>query len=211
MIRLYPSRIPYIVRRLFPKLIYRYPANGNRVYLTFDDGPTPEITPWVLDLLKQEHIKATFFCVGSQIEKHPDIFKQIIDAGHQIGNHSFQHENGWKTASVEYLESVKKTGKLITQYNISSKLFRPPYGRITPKQIKFLKQANYRIIMWSILSGDFSSKLNPALALNYLKNNTHAGAIIVFHDSLKAYKNLKIILPAYIKQLKKQGYTFAKL
>jgi len=211
MMRLYPSKMPFFVRWLLPKLIYRYPADDNRVYLTFDDGPTPEVTPWILDLLKQEQIKATFFCLGSQIEKHPDIFKQIIDTGHQIGNHSFQHESGWKTTTGKYIESVKKTEKLITQYNITTKLFRPPYGRITPKQIKFLKQANYRIIMWSMLSGDFSSKLNPALALNYLKNNTQGGDIIVFHDSLKAYKNLKIILPAYIKQLKKQGYTFDKL
>ncbi len=208
MIRLYPSKIPFFVRWLFPKLIYHCSADDKRVFLTFDDGPTPKITPWVLDILKQEQVKATFFCVGSQIEKHPDIFKQILEAGHQIGNHSYTHENGWQTPSKNYKKSADKTEKLIARYGLSTKLFRPPYGRITPKKIKLLKQANYKIIMWSILSGDFSAKLNPAQALAYLTKYTRSGDIIVFHDSRKASKNLKIILPEYIKQLKKYGYFF---
>ena len=208
MNRLYPSKIPFFVRWVFPKPVYRYPADGNRVYLTFDDGPTPQITPWTLDLLKQEQIKATFFCVGSQITKHSDIFKQIIDAGHQIGNHTFEHENGWTTATKKYIESIVTTEKIIESFNVSAKLFRPPYGRITPKQMKLIEQANYRIVMWSVLSGDFSTKLDTEQALAYLTENTHAGDIIVFHDSQKAYNNLKMILPEYIKQLKKQGYTF---
>ena len=208
MIRLYPSKIPFFVSWLFPKLIYHYPADGKRIHLTFDDGPTPEITPWVLDILEHEQVKATFFCVGSQIEKHPDIFKKILEAGHQVGNHSYAHENGWQTPSKNYKKSADKTEKLIAQYGVPSKLFRPPYGRITPKQMKLIEQANYRIVMWSVLSGDFSTKLDAKQALAYLTENTHAGDIIVFHDSQKAYNNLKMILPEYIKQLKKQGYTF---
>ncbi len=211
MIRLYPTKIPFFARWLFPKPVYRYATDDKRIYLTFDDGPTPQITPWVLDLLKQEQIKATFFCVGSQITKHPDIFKQIIDAGHQIGNHTFGHKNGWTTSTKNYVESIVKTEKVIESFNVSSKLFRPPYGRLLPAQIKQLDRLNYKIIMWSVLSGDFSAKLDPEQALTYLTKNTSAGDIIVFHDNRKAYKNLKIILPAYIKQLKKQGYSLDML
>ena len=211
MTRLYPSKMPFFVKWFFPTLIYRYPADEKQIYLTFDDGPHPEVTPWVLELLKQEQIKATFFCVGSQIEKYPEIFKQIVVAGHQIGNHSSRHENGWQTKANLYKDSTDKTEQLIAQHGISSKLFRPPYGRITPKQIKLLKQAGYKIVMWSLLSGDFYSKLDPVQALAFLNKNTRPGDIIVFHDSVKAFENLKAILPEYIVDLKNRGFIFQSL
>ncbi len=211
MSHLYPSKIPFWVKWIFPRLIYNYPDDNKTVYLSFDDGPTPEVTPWVLDVLKREQVKAVFFCVGHQIEKHPDIFKQIIAAGHRIGNHTYQHENGWQTSTVKYVESLKQTEQIINQYTTSSKYFRPPYGRITPKQIKLLQQADYKIIMWSLLSGDFSSKLDPVQAPAYLKKHTRAGDIVVFHDSRKAFDNLKLILPDYLSYLKKQGFRFSVL
>ncbi len=211
MIRLYPSTMPFWVKWFFPKLTYRYPVEENRVYLTFDDGPEPDVTPWVLDVLKREQVKATFFCVGNRIEKYPDILKQIIAEGHQIGNHSYKHENGWRTPVVFYKNSIDKTEKLITRHITSSKFFRPPYGRITPKQIKLLKRANYKIIMWSVLSGDFYANLNPVQTLSYLKKHTRPGDIIVFHDSRKAFNNLKPILPAFIHHLKKEGLKLDKL
>ncbi len=211
MIRLYPSVMPFWVKWFFPKPVYRYPDEENRIYLTFDDGPDPEVTPWVLDILKQEEVKATFFCVGNQIEKYPDIFKQIIAEGHRTGNHSYKHENGWRTPATVYKNSIDQTEKLIAQHTTSSKLFRPPYGRITHKQIKLLKRANYKIIMWSVLSGDFSNNLDPDQALIYLKKHTRPGDIIVFHDSRKAFKNLKLILPGFIRHLKKEGYRLDTL
>lgn len=209
MIPLYPAKMPFFIKWFFPKLIYRHQNNEKRIYLTFDDGPNPEVTPWVLNLLKQEQIKATFFCVGNQIEKYPKILKQVVAEGHQIGNHSYRHENGWHTPVEVYKESIENTKRLIAKNtSVSSQLFRPPYGRITPKQIKILKQSGYKIIMWSLLSGDFSSKLKQSQALYYLKKLTHPGEIIVFHDSRKAFKNLKKILPGYIKYLKEKGYIF---
>lgn len=205
---LYPSKMPFFVKWFFPTLIYRYPVDEKQIYLTFDDGPQPEVTPWILELLRQEQINATFFCVGSQIEKYPDIFRQIIIDGHQIGIHTYHHENGWQTPVKVYKNSVEKTERIIAQYGTLSKLFRPPYGRITFKQIRFLKQFDYKIIMWSLLSGDFHAKLNPIQALAYLKRQTKPGDIIVFHDSKKAFDNLKVILPEYIADLKKQKFMF---
>lgn len=211
MIGLFPSKIPFFMPWVFPGLMYRRATNQKQIYLTFDDGPTPEITPWVLDVLEREQVKATFFCVGSQIEKYPDIFKQILEAEHQIGNHSYVHEKGWQIPAHLYKESIDKTEQLIVKHTYSSKLFRPPYGRVTPKQIKLLKQARYEIVMWSLLTGDFSVKLNPEQALAYLIQKSHPGDIVVFHDSRKAFNNLKIILPEYIRQLKKRQFKFATL
>lgn len=208
MIRLYPSTMPFWVKWFFPKLTYRYPVDKKQIFITFDDGPEPDVTPWVLDVLKREQVKATFFCVGNQIEKHPDIFKRIITDGHRIGNHTFRHENGWRTPAEAYKKSIDHTEKLIAQYTTPSKLFRPPYGRITPAQVKLLKRAGYKIIMWSVLTGDFSNNLDTGKALTYLKKHIRPGDITVFHDSRKAFENLKTILPDYIRYLKKERYKF---
>lgn len=182
-----------------------------KIYLTFDDGPTPQVTEWTLDILKKENIKATFFCIGKNIENHPDIFQKVINDGHAIGNHTFNHHNGWKTKTKEYLENVEKCESTI-QNNGSkkqkTKLFRPPYGKITAKQSAKLRKAGYRIIMWDILTADFDTMISPEKCLKNAIQKVESGSIIVFHDSLKAKTNLEYVLPKAIKFLKEKGFVF---
>lgn len=196
---------PQIIKALYSQLIWEIPNNSNKIYLTFDDGPTPEITDWTLDILKKHQIKATFFCLGQNVEKHPEIFQRIIDEGHAIGNHSYSHLSGWKSKDEDYFKDVDKASS-----KIDSKLFRPPYGRITKSQAKYLKQ-DYNIIMWSVLSGDYDSKTSPEKCLDNVIKNTTGGSIIVFHDSEKASTNLKYALPKAIELLSEKGFVFEKM
>lgn len=196
---------PQIIKALYSQLIWEIPNNSNKIYLTFDDGPTPEITDWTLDILKKHQIKATFFCLGQNVEKHPEIFQRIIDEGHAIGNHSYSHLSGWKSKDEDYFKDVDKASS-----KIDSKLFRPPYGRITKSQAKYLKQ-DYNIIMWSVISGDFDSKTSPEKCLDNVIKNTTGGSIIVFHDSEKASTNLKYALPKAIELLSEKGFVFDKM
>lgn len=177
------------------------PEKGKVVYLTFDDGPHPEITPWVIDLLKQYEMKASFFVVGDNARKYPDTLQLIKESGHSIGNHTMHHIKGWKSTTSDYIEDINLCDKYFT-----TNLFRPPYGQIKLNQIKLLKK-NYQIVMWSILSCDFEQKLNQQKALRGLKESTKNGSIIVFHDSVKAEVNLRYLLPLYLKFLKDNGYT----
>ncbi len=194
---------------LFPKYVWKIPNSGNKIYLTFDDGPIPEVTEWVLDILKNENIKATFFCIGDNIQKHPEVFKRILNEGHAIGNHTFNHLNGWKTNSSNYIENFKKCELEIQKTNTQNiKLFRPPYGKISPFQAKEILNKNYKIIMWDVLSYDFDTKISPQKCLNNVIENTESGSIIVFHDSLKAKQNLRYALPKAIQQLKEKGFEF---
>lgn len=196
------QKIPIWLKWLFPQLVWDKSDNTNlkTVYLTFDDGPTPEITNWVLDELKKHKYKATFFCVGENALKFPEIISLIKSEQHSIGNHTMNHIKGWNHSTTNYLENIEKCHKII-----QSNLFRPPYGRITKKQINALKP-NYNIIMWSLLSCDFIQNLDTKKALNGLIKNTKNGSIIVFHDSVKCNNNLKIILPEYLSYLSKNGY-----
>ncbi|HKX87185.1 MAG TPA: polysaccharide deacetylase family protein [Flavobacterium sp.] len=182
-----------------------------KIYLTFDDGPTPQVTEWTLDILKKENIKATFFCIGKNIETHPDIFEKVINDGHAIGNHTFNHRNGWKTKTKEYLENIEQCENTI-QNNGSkkqkAKLFRPPYGKVTVKQSAKLRKAGYRIIMWDILTADFDTTVSPEKCLENAIQKVESGSIIVFHDSLKAKTNLEYALPKAIKFLKEKGFVF---
>lgn len=196
---------PKIIKALYSQLTWEIPNTENKIYLTFDDGPTPEITGWTLDVLKQFNVKATFFCLGQNVEKYPKIYQRILDEGHAVGNHSYSHPSGWKTNDVDYFDDVEKSQKLI-----NSKLFRPPYGRITKSQAKQLKE-QYNIIMWSVLSGDFDVKTTPEKCLDNVLKNTESGAIIVFHDSEKAAPNLKYALPKVIENLLDKGFVFEKL
>lgn len=196
---------PQIIKALYSQLIWEIPNNSNKIYLTFDDGPTPEITDWTLDILKKHQIKATFFCLGQNVDKHPEIFQRIIDEGHAVGNHSYSHPSGWKSKDEDYFKDVDKASS-----KIDSKLFRPPYGRITKSQAKYLKQ-DYNIIMWSVLSGDFDSKTSPEKCLDNVIKNTTGGSIIVFHDSEKASTNLKYALSKVIEQLSEKGFVFDKM
>ena len=207
----YPARIPLLVPWLFPSLLYRIPMEKPTVYLSFDDGPNPDTTPWLLHFLKQEQIPANFFCVGKNIEKYPGLFLQILDEKHKVGNHTYNHLNSWKTKADVYMNDVYKTQALLTKYGQTSKLFRPPYGRFTPKLIKKLETDNYQIVMWSWLSGDFAQNLNTGKAIKKLSRKVKNGDILVFHDNPKSFAHLKKILPQIVHHLKNRGFEFAVL
>jgi peptidoglycan-N-acetylglucosamine deacetylase len=172
------------------------------VYLTFDDGPHPEITRWVMQELQKYNYKATFFCVGENAQQHPEVIKALKTEGHSIGNHTQNHIKGWNTDSTIYLANT-----LAAASNTSNTLFRPPYGRITATQAKLLRQSGFKIIMWNLLSCDYLKDLNCTKALSALKNGTNPGSIVVFHDSEKAFENIKQLLPSYLQFLSRQGYT----
>lgn len=206
------AKIPFLVPLLFPKQLWTVANTDKKIYLTFDDGPIPEITEWVLDLLDYYQIKATFFCIGDNIGKHPDIFQKIIDGKHQVGNHTEHHVNGWKSQTAKYVEEVLQCTKKIEKYTeISQHLFRPPYGKIKPSQAKALLQRNYKIVMWTVLSKDYDAKTSPEQCLQHVVKHTQSGSIILFHDSWKASGNLKYALPKAIEYLLKEGYQFELL
>lgn len=196
------AKSPRIIKKYYSKLVWDIPNTENKIYLTFDDGPIPEITEWVLGVLNKYNIKATFFCIGHNIEKHPQVFKQIKKEGHTVGNHSFNHLNGWKTKDDVYLKNITKCQTLT-----NTNLLRPPYGRIKKSQIESLVN-NYKIIMWDVLSGDFDEKTTPQKCYNNVIKNTKTGSIIVFHDSVKALENLKQTLPKTIEYLLEKGFVF---
>jgi peptidoglycan/xylan/chitin deacetylase (PgdA/CDA1 family) len=190
------------------------------VYLTFDDGPIPEVTPWILDVLKVHKAKATFFCIGENVNKNPSIFKRIIEEGHAIGNHTYNHLNGWKTNADDYIQNCERFEEMINQYqkdisissmSISEKLFRPPYGKLTSKQSKSLQQRGYAICMWDLLSGDFSQKISPEKCLQNVIRYCSPGNIIVFHDSLKAEKNLRFVLPKILDFIAEKKWKCARI
>ena len=200
---IYLAKTPTFVNKLFPRYNWRISKHPKCLYLTFDDGPIPEITPWVLDTLKDFNAKATFFCIGENVINNPNIFKRIIDEGHSVGNHTFNHLNGWQVKNSKYLENVALCNKIV-----QSKLMRPPYGQIRNAQAKELIKLGYKIIMWDVLSWDFSNKVSYKKCLNNVVNNVQGGSIIVFHDNLKAEKNLKYSLPKCLAQLQRLNYTF---
>jgi peptidoglycan-N-acetylglucosamine deacetylase len=199
------SKSPEIIKKYYPRLVWDIPNQENKIYLTFDDGPTPDVTEWVLDLLKTHDVKATFFCLGKNVAQYPEIYKRIITEGHAVGNHSNTHINGWYAENDYYLNDIKACHQVFT-----SELFRPPYGRIKKSQIKELI-SDYKIIMWDVLSGDFDVKTTPEKCLNNVLKNTKSGSIMVFHDSEKAALNLKYALPKAIEELKQKGFVFEKL
>lgn len=194
---------PYLFRKIFPDSIWKYPIKGEKiVYLTFDDGPIPEITPWVLNLLDYYNIKATFFCVGENVYKHNDIYKEILNRGHKTGNHTYHHLKGFAETKNNYIEDVKKAAKLI-----DSNLFRPPHGIIKLSQHKILKKT-FKIVMWDVVTRDYSKLLSPQKVFQNVRKYTRNGSIIVFHDSKKAEINMKYALPKSIEWLLEEGYEF---
>lgn len=203
---MYFSSVPLFLRNILPSnLEWEGNSEDKSLYLTFDDGPIPIITQWVLDILDEYHIKATFFCVGENVGRYPEVYSEVIERGHVTGNHTFNHLQAWKNSSSRYLENVEKCRKLV-----DSKLFRPPHGQITPSLARTLGE-NYRLIMWSVLSRDFDQSLSGYKCLRNTINQTSAGNIIVFHDSIKAWKRLEYALPRYIEDCLKQGYNFKTL
>lgn len=209
----YFVKTPGLIPLLFWKQTWRILSEKKTIYLTFDDGPTAEITKWILDTLQQYHAKATFFCIGKNIEAHPDLFKRISEDGHAIGNHTFDHLNGWKTANKDYLDSVLKTEKIMLNLNphASSPLFRPPYGKIKNSQTRSLMAHNFTIIMWSVLSADFDASINADRCLKNVIKNTEDGSIVVFHDSVKAFDKLKLVLPKVLQHFSKKGFVFKRI
>lgn len=202
---MYLVKSPFFLKKYYSNFVWKIPTTEKIIYLTFDDGPTPEITEWTLATLKTFNAKATFFCVGSNVAKHPEIFQQIISDGHAIGNHTHHHLNGWHTDNEVYLRNIKKCEEVV-----KSNLFRPPYGRIKKSQYELIKEV-YKVIMWDVLSGDFDSKTSPEKCLSNVINNTTEGSVVVFHDSLKAADNLKFTLPKVLSHFAEQGYRFEKL
>lgn len=194
---------PYLAGKLlFPLMKWRFPNNDKCIYLTFDDGPEPEVTPWVLEQLKEFNAKATFFCVGKNVSTCQDIYSSILKNGHSVGNHTFNHFNGWKTPTPDYLKNIDKCAELI-----DSSLFRPPYGRLKPAQYAQLVN-KYSIIMWDVLSGDYSEKVSKEQCLENVIKHTKAGSIVVFHDSVKAKISLKYALPEVLKYFTEKGFEF---
>ena len=199
-----------LIKKLFPNYIWDIPNDDNKVFLTFDDGPTPEITPWTLAQLKKYNFKATFFCIGDNIQKYPDIFNQMIQEGHKVANHTFNHLNGWKTNNNDFLDNVslcQQQVQQVTGYNVKSKIFRPPYGKIKKSQSTLLRQLGYKIIMWDVLSADFDNKITSEKCLDNVIKNVKSGSIIVFHDSKKSFKNLEYALPKTLEFLNKNGFS----
>ena len=195
---------PHLYRLLFPEAHWRITIPGKKtVYLTFDDGPIPEVTPWVLDLLDQYDVKATFFCVGDNVRKYPELYRLLLEKGHQTGNHTFNHVQAWKSKTCFLLKNANKARELI-----DSPLFRPPHGHMRVPQNLALQLAGYKVVMWDVVTRDYSQYMTPDLVFDNVKNYTRDGSIIVFHDSLKAEKNLKSALPRAIEWLQQQGYSF---
>jgi peptidoglycan-N-acetylglucosamine deacetylase len=249
----YLVKTPKFVQRMFPKRVWTLPNSGlptvkteNTVYLTFDDGPISEVTAWVLEELKKHHAKATFFCIGENIKKHPDLFQRIISEGHSVGNHTFNHLNGWTTKTEKYIENVLyaeeemnkvyearstrvrpnpenpgEGGKpedipifkseISNQLSPISNLFRPPYGKLTSTQSQILRQKGYKIIMWDVLSGDFDTSISEESCFSNVSESIKPGSIVVFHDSLKAEKNLRFVLPKVLQDVSEKGWNCEKI
>ena len=205
---MYLIRSPFIFKWIYPQLVWKINTKEKVIYLTFDDGPHPLVTPFVLNILKNYNAKASFFCIGKNVAAYPDVYDEIIKQGHTVGNHTHNHLNGWKTDDETYIENICTAEKYI-----KSKLFRPPYGRIKKSQVAKVKskKLKLKIIMWSILSGDFDTKISPETCTANILKNTKSGDIIVFHDSEKAFDRLKIALPATLAHFTKQGVVFKAL
>ncbi|MBK5285324.1 MAG: polysaccharide deacetylase family protein [Bacteroidia bacterium] len=199
----------YLLSPFFPELIFRGNSSENFLYLTFDDGPT-QISPWVLAELRKHNAKATFFCVGNNIEKNPEIFSSIINNGHSVGNHTMHHLNGWKTRTNNYIEDVEECSFALNSLQPQTNFFRPPYGKITPSQYSSLRK-NYKIVMWDVLSKDYDERVSEEKCLKRVITKSKPGSIIVFHDSHKAEKNLRYVLPRVLEYFSERKFSFCSL
>ena len=202
---MYLVKTPKFIQSLFPNFTWKIPTQEKILYLTFDDGPLPDVTPWVLEQLEKFNAKATFFCVGDNIRKYTEIFQQVVEAGHAVGNHTFNHLNGWAADNIPFFHNVRRCARLVR-----SDLFRPPYGRLKPKQSQFL-QRHYRIVMWDVLSGDFDPKISSTQCFHNVINNADNGSIVVFHDSTKAWDKLRSVLPDILQYYTEKGFRFEPL
>lgn len=205
-------KTPSLIKYLLPRATWNKKNSQNTIYLTFDDGPIPGLTEDILEILAKFNAKATFFCVGDNIRKNPEIFENTIKAGHSIGNHTQHHLKAWKTSENDYLNDLDTCSEFIQKYlSVPAKLFRPPYGQINPKLADKIAQKGYEVIMWDVLSKDYNAKLNPETILSNTIKYTENGTIIVFHDNIKAENNVLTVLPKYLKHFSELGYQFEKL
>jgi len=198
-------RLPKFFTVLFSDALWRGFPEEKIVYLTFDDGPIPEVTPWVLDLLKKENVSACFFCVGENVKRNPEVFRQIVESGHLVGNHTYHHVQGLKVSDQDFIKNIEETNKLI-----HSRFFRPPHGLMKISQYKWLRD-RYNIIMWDLVSCDYRGDWEPSRIIHNVLDYVRPGSVITFHDSLKAEKNMRESLPFVIKELKKRGYVFGRI
>jgi peptidoglycan-N-acetylglucosamine deacetylase len=202
----YFTKTPFWLKKLYPSCLWNYPysASEKNIYLSFDDGPHPVATPFVLDQLKKYEAKASFFCIGKNVLEETAIYKRILMEGHRVGNHTFNHLNGWKTDSAVYLDNIEKARRLI-----DSDLFRPPYGRASAFQIRNLRQKlGYKIVMWDVLSGDFDPSVSGRQAAENVISKSRSGSIVLFHDSTKAFSVLQEVLPLVLAYFSREGYAF---
>lgn len=216
-----PIRVPSFIKWMHPSwYIWDKSSSQKTIYLTFDDGPIPEITEWVLDILAQKNIKATFFCIGDNVQKHPSIFKKIVDQNHSIGNHTQNHVKGWLTKTDTYIDNVAQAEKTMSSILIISEdqkqainfpLFRPPYGKIKRTQAQKLRKKGYEIIMYRTVAYDWEATITPKQCLQNVIKNTRSGDLVVFHDSIKASRNMKYALPKTIDYFLGKGYKFEAL
>jgi len=207
IMKLHWVKTSWIIKKIFSNFIWSFPETEKVVYLTFDDGPVPGVTDWVLDQLDLHHAKATFFCIGDNIRKNPELFERVLENGHAIGNHTFNHLNGWKTDTKKYIENtILCESDIIKLDPENKKLFRPPYGKIKASQSGILRKMGYRIVLWDILSVDYDQNVSPEKCLDNVLRNINPGSIIIFHDSQKAFPNLEYALPRTLNFLKENGY-----
>jgi peptidoglycan/xylan/chitin deacetylase (PgdA/CDA1 family) len=206
----YFVKTPRWLRKIYGSYVWRIPVNERIVYLTFDDGPHPQATPFILGLLKQYNASGTFFCIGKNVVAHPELYQQIIEAGHAVGNHTYNHLNGWKTKTNIYMKDIA-----LAAQHIDSNLFRPPYGRITSFQAKNLKAVlkgkQPKVIMWDVLSGDFDMDITNDRCLSNVVLSVVPGSIVVFHDSQKALHKLQYVLPRVLEYFSQKGYSFSAI
>ena len=195
-------RAPGMIKLLFPDFVWRYNSGEKKVYLTFDDGPIPESTEWTLDMLKEKGVKASFFCVGDNVRKYPELYRKIVKEGHAVGNHTYNHIKGWGMNTQKYIENV-----IMASDYIDSRLFRPPYGQIKRSQAKHLLP-EYKIIMWDVLSGDYRQDISPERCFQDVLKKVRPGSIILFHNHKKSEKNMRYAVPRLIEALKMEGYEF---
>lgn len=214
---IFPFKTSGLLRKLFPHFTWKIGTEHPDIYLTFDDGPIPEVTEWVLEVLEEYKVPATFFCVGDNIKKHPQVFEKILKAGHRAGNHTFNHLSGWKFSKEEYLENIEVCQATMNEFDLFKEieksrlpLFRPPYGRIKKSQAVPLRDT-YHVIMWDVLSGDFAQSISAQKCLEKTIKYSRNGSIIVFHDSVKTERKLREVLPNFLSTMIEQGYNFKLL
>lgn len=204
----YLIKAPWLLQKLYSSCTWKIDTDEKILYLTFDDGPDPEATPFVLEQLEKFNAKATFFCIGENVKKYPEVYQQILQAGHSIGNHTYNHLNGWKTPDEKYFQNILKATEVI-----NSKLFRPPFGRITKFQLKMVSglRLQLKTIMWHVISADFDTSISPDQCYLNVINNAEKGSIVVFHDSQKAFPNMSASLPKVLTYYKEKNYEFGAL